>query len=560
MSASTPPPSSLSLPTAAGDRAGDRAGQGAERSSAARRPFGRVLIVDDNTELVGTLHAVLVGPAVASADGELAKGPSPRFEVVTASRGEEALAVARTQGFDVAIVDVKLPDASGVDLIRPLRAASPLSEVVLITGFASVDAAIGALRSGAFAFILKSFRPEELISTVEQALTKVQLKREREELERRYRALVELTDVLVIALDDDDRVVLMNRKTSALAGVSAEAALGKSFCSSWLPSEDRLKVKDAIQQTKLGDRAREVETGFIGSGGGTKRRVRWHLSRAREDGGSALSGARSSPGTTAEIVYAIGIDVTERRALEMRAADAEAMSAMGGLALNLAHEIRNPLNAAVLQLHLLGRNIDKLETDDATRAALHKRAEIVGDEIGRLNRLLTEFLELARPRGIAREPVHVGRLVDDVLDLERESAAARKIKFEREIPGDGCVAIGDKEKLKQVVINLVVNALEAMDGASASAARSTPGQGGTLTARVSCTAERVTIAICDTGPGIAPDVLANVFDPFFTTKEAGTGLGLSIVRKIVDAHAGDVRIETERGQGTRVIVSIPTGR
>jgi signal transduction histidine kinase len=250
-------------------------------------------------------------------------------------------------------------------------------------------------------------------------------------------------------------------------------------------------------------------------------------------------------------VYAIGIDVTERRSLEMRAADAEAMSAMGGLALNLAHEIRNPLNAAVLQLHLLGRNIDKLETDDATRAALHKRTAIVGDEIGRLSRLLTEFLELARPRGIAREPVHVARLVDDVLDLERESAAARKIRIERVIPADGCVAIGDREKLKQVVINLVMNAIEAMK------------EGGVLTARVEHNADRVTIAIEDTGPGIPPEVLANVFDPFFTTKEAGTGLGLSIVRKIVDAHAGEVRIETERGEpgpGTRAIVSIPTGR
>ncbi|MGO9713087.1 MAG: two-component system sensor histidine kinase NtrB, partial [Polyangiaceae bacterium] len=343
-------------------------------------------------------------------------------------------------------------------------------------------------------------------------------------------------------------VVLMNRKTSALAGVSAEGALGRSFCATWIPPEDRVKVKDAIQHTKLGDRAREVETGFVDSSAGTKRRVRWHLSRAREDGASALNAGRSTPDASAELVYAIGIDVTERRALEMRAADAEAMSAMGGLALNLAHEIRNPLNAAVLQLHLLGRNIDKLEADDATRVALHKRTEIVGDEIGRLNRLLTEFLELARPRGIAREPVHVGRLVDDVLDLERESAAAKKIRFERAIPADGCLAIGDKEKLKQVVINLVVNALEAMK------------DGGTLTANVSCNTERVTISIGDTGPGIAPDVLANVFDPFFTTKEAGTGLGLSIVRKIVDAHAGEVRIETERGQGTRVIVTVPTGR
>jgi PAS domain S-box-containing protein len=486
------------------------------------RPLGRVLIVDDNTELVATLHAVLVGPTA----GDKAH---PRFEVVTASCGEEALAVAKTQGFDVAIVDVKLPDASGVDLIRPLRAASPLGEVVLITGFASVDAAIGALRSGAYAFVLKSFRPEELISTVEQALTKVQLKREREELERRYRALVELTDVLVVALDVDERVVLMNRKTSALAGVSAEDALGRQFIESWIPAEDLQRVRDTIAQTKVGERAREVETGFVDSTGTVKRRIRWHLSRA-------------------DLVYAIGIDVTERRALEKRAADGEAMSAMGALALNLAHEIRNPLNAAVLQLHLLGRNIDKLEADEATRAALHKRAEIVGDEIGRLNRLLTEFLELARPRGIAREAVHVGRLVDDVLDLERESAATRRIKIERAIPADGCIAIGDREKLKQVVINLVVNSIEAMK------------EGGTLTARVECAAERVTIAIEDTGVGIPDDVLANVFDPFFTTKEAGTGLGLSIVRKIVDAHAGEVHIESKRAQGTRVTVSIPTGR
>jgi signal transduction histidine kinase len=247
-------------------------------------------------------------------------------------------------------------------------------------------------------------------------------------------------------------------------------------------------------------------------------------------------------------VYAIGIDVTERRALEKRAADAEALSAMGELALNLAHEVRNPLNAAVLQLRLLDRDVDKLEVDEARRRAMHDRVKIVGDEIGRLNRLLTEFLDLARPRGIAREPVHVGKLVDEVLDLEKESLAARGVVLTREIAADGCVAIGDREKLKQVVINLVVNALEAMKN------------GGSLVARVHSPGDRVVIEIEDTGPGIEPQLLASVFDPFFTTKEAGTGLGLSIVRKIVDQHAGDVRIESERGKGTRVVVEIPTGR
>jgi two-component system sensor histidine kinase HydH len=370
------------------------------------RAAGRVLIVDDNVELVGTLQAILS----RAMTGE--RGDTARLEVVAASRGEEALAIARSQGFDVAIVDVKLPDTSGVDLIEPLRAASPFGEVVLITGFASVDAAIGALRSGAFAFILKSFRPEELISTVDQALAKVRLKR-------------------------------------------------------------------------------------------------------------------------------------ERRSLERRAADAEALSTMGTLAMNLAHEIRNPLNAAVLQLHLLERDVGKLQIDPETSRALKKRTEIVGAEIGRLNRLLTEFLDLARPRGISREPVALGALVEEVLALERDTAASFGVSIDRDLDSGGCIATGDREKLKQVVINLVVNALEAMK------------EGGTLVAKTASEGSRVILTIADTGAGIETAHMAEVFEPFFTTKEGGTGLGLSIVRKIIDQHGGDVHIESQRGKGTRVTVEIP---
>ncbi len=507
----------------------------------------RVLIVDDNTELVDTLRAVIASGV-------------PNSMIETAESGAAALRMAQ-KGFDVAIVDVKLPDVSGIDLITPLRAVSPFSEVLLLTGFASVDAAIGALRSGAFAFVLKSFRPEELISIVDQALTKVELKHEREELERRYRDLVEVTDVLVVALSGNDEVALMNRKAASLAGTTSDQALGRSLLESWIPDEDRAAMHAALEMTRTQNQAAEVETGFtdklppaatttstsmstsmggsstgsgtaVGHMRGTKR-VRWHLSRSRESG---------------DLVYGIGIDVTDKRALEKRAADAEALSAMGELAMNLAHEIRNPLNAAVLQLHLLNRNLDRLEAEEATRVALKDRVRIVGDEIGRLNRLLTEFLELARPRGIAREPVHVPRLADEVLDLEEESARGRGVKIIRELPEDGCVAIGDREKLKQVTINLVVNALEAMK------------QGGTLTVRVRPEGEHVLMTIADTGPGIASELLPNVFDPFFTTKEAGTGLGLSIVRKIVDQHGGYVEIDSERGKGARVTVSIPMGR
>jgi PAS domain S-box-containing protein len=507
------------------------------------RARARILVVDDNVELVGTLHAVLMTAELS--DGTVA---SRSIEVITASRADEGLAIARAQGFDVAIVDVKLPDASGVDLIPQLHQASPFGEVVLITGFASMDAAIGALRSGAFAFVPKSFRPEELISTLEQALEKVRIARERDELERRYRALAELTDVLVVGLDGDDRIALFNRKASRVAGIEPSGALGRSFIETWIPEDDRRRMTEAIALARSG-RTPEVETGFAELAPATgvvarvssrglratpARRIRWHFSMARGAGDEPL------------LIYGIGIDVSERRALEKRAADAEALSAMGALALSLAHEIRNPLNAAVLQLHLLGRYVDRLSIDEEARVGLQHKARIVGDEIGRLSRLLTEFLDLARPRAAVREIVPFGKLVGDVLDLEQGAASQRGVTLVRDL--SDCTVAGDPEKLKQVVLNLVMNALESMPG------------GGTLTVRVASEDGQALLSVADTGTGIDPDALAHVFDPFFTTKEAGTGLGLSIVRKIVDQHTGEVRIESERGAGTCVTVVLPGGK
>ena len=483
---------------------------------------GRVLIVDDNAELAGSLRDVLLA---ARTDAEEA------LDVVIASRGAEALERASHERFDVALVDVKLPDASGVDLIVPLKRASPGSEVVLITGFGSVDAALAALRAGAYAMILKSFRPEELVTTVRQALGKVRLERGREELERRYRAVVELTDVMVVAIDANGRVVLFNRRAAHSSGVSAEEAFGADFVDGFVVEADRGRMREAIAVARSADRTRPRDTELLFLvRGGPPRRVRWHLS---SEGEGAL-------------VYGIGIDVTERRALEKRAADAEAISAMGTLALNLAHEIRNPLNAAKLQLILLGRDVGKLSVGAEAKTALGRRAAIVGDEIERLNRLLTEFLELARPRGISRGTVPIAELFENVISLERAAAESRGVRIEIEVE-PGISVTGDPEKLKQVVLNLVVNSLEAMR------------DGGRLVLRARTLDDAVELGIEDTGPGIPDDVLGQVFDPFFTTKEAGTGLGLSIVRKIIDQHDGDVRIVTDRdgGGGTRVLLTLP---
>src|SRR6185437_10105793 len=203
----------------------------------------------------------------------------------------------------------------------------------------------------------------------------------------------------------------------------------------------------AFSVSLAGDTAAEVETG-LREGGGAIRRVRWHLSGVR--------GAKRR----SSLVYGIGIDVTERRALERRAADAEALNAMAPLALGLAHEIRNPLNAAVLELHLLGRAIERLP-DATAREPMKRRVGIVESEIKRLERLLTDFLELARPRAPQREPVDLARVIGDVVELEGEAIAAHRVELSRDLTPD-CLACGDVEKLKQVALNLVVNALDVM--------------------------------------------------------------------------------------------------
>jgi len=324
----------------------------------------RILIVESDVLLAGNLSQILFGSSTLQA------------EVILVRTGAQARHVAATQEFDVAVVNVELSDGSGVELLRDLRKARPLGEVVLMTGVATVDSAVAALQGGAFGFLVTSFRPEELLFTVEQACAKVQLKREREELERRQRALIETAGVLIVAIDRRDCVALYNPKVAELTATGIPVNVGQPFLLNWTPEKDRDRMRFALHEARKGHRTIEVEVGFVEGFPPTHvRRVQWHLS-AVQDGREQT-----------DLVYGIGLDVTDRRALERRAAEAEALSAMGVLALGLAHEIRNPLNAAVLQLHLLTRTIDRLECPE--KDSMRRRVSIVEAEIGRLERLLT---------------------------------------------------------------------------------------------------------------------------------------------------------------------------
>jgi len=354
----------------------------------------RVLVVDDNEGLVDNLDEILTEAG---------------HQVLASTSCAKAREQAR-RGFDVALVDMRLPDGQGADLAVELKAINPDAAVVLLTGYSTVEAAAAAVRAGAFAYLSKPAATPELLLTVEQAQRQVDLQ-------------------------------------------------------------------------------------------------------------------------------------TEKRELARRAQTAEKLAAVGTMTAGLSHEIRNPLNAAGLQLSVLERRIEKLASA-ADRGLLLEPLKLVRDEIRRLDHLLEDFLQLARPRELKGDPVELGALVSHVLDLLGGDAERRGVTLERRL-APGLVVRADDGRLRQVVMNLTLNALEASP------------RGGRVTLALAAAGQACALTVDDTGKGVPVELRERIFEPFFTTKAQGTGLGLPIVHAIVTQHGGTLSVSDAPGGGARFTVSLP---
>lgn len=232
---------------------------------------------------------------------------------------------------------------------------------------------------------------------------------------------------------------------------------------------------------------------------------------------------------------------SETKLLEReRRAQAERVTAMQTLTAGLAHEVRNPLNAAKLQLELLDRRLRRTQDD----ARLTEPSALANKEIDRLTHLLDDFLAFARPPELHLEERDVLELVHHVCDLERPAAALRHAEIEIATQAQPLVARFDVAKTHQVIANLLTNAIQAVP------------DGGRIRVTLTATAENFTIGVEDNGSGIPIDLQGRIYEPFFSTKEAGTGLGMSIVYSLVTLHGGTITLESGE-QGTRFEVTIP---
>jgi two-component system sensor histidine kinase HydH len=224
-------------------------------------------------------------------------------------------------------------------------------------------------------------------------------------------------------------------------------------------------------------------------------------------------------------------DLGEVRRLQDEIRRQEKLVALGGLAAGVAHEIRNPLSSIKgLATYFAAQFEDGSESKQA--------AAVMIQEVDRLNRVISELLDFARPTDLSRAVTALAPLLHRSIQLIQQEAANQNIRIQTHIANDLCPVSVDADRIAQCLLNILLNAIQAME------------DGGTLTVRCNMGEKRqALIAISDTGPGIAAHHRSMIFDPYFTTKNKGTGLGLAIVHKIIEAHQARVKVESQPGRG-----------
>ncbi|NPA92143.1 MAG: response regulator [Chloroflexi bacterium] len=490
------------------------------------------------------------------------------FEVIPFTQSFEALEYLQQHTVDVLLVDAQTPEMDGFVLMERARAHQPSLAVVVMSGYAMVEMAVEALYRGADGLVLKPFGSGELVESIWRALAN----RRRQERIARLAALRPLFDVAEALLGETRLEPLKALIVRKVAEVLPSGVVGLY---AWDGQEGQLLASQGdapppdsplLQQALESDAAWMLSTDTPGKEDAKHllHAQRWHSVLVspvtREARRYAVLVARYHPPSFREAdAAALGIlarlgaaalenarlyeDLRESLAQLERSqralAHAEKMAAVGRLTASMAHEVNNPLQAVRNSLYLASHP----GVDDDRRGKYLAAAQ---EEVERLVVLVRRMLDFYRPGNVELQLTELKPLVNRVLALMEEQLSRQGITVETDLPDDLPPVPAVEDQLQQVLLNLIINAMEAMP------------DGGKLYVLAWAEDDHVVLAVEDTGPGIPPHMREQIFEPLVSTKPQGTGLGLTVSYGIISAHGGQFIVaEPRRGSGAAFHIVLP---
>lgn len=327
----------------------------------------------------------------------------------------------------------------------------------------------------------------------------------------------------VVTVGPDASVATVNPAAERILGIAEDAVTARSLPALFkddggLTMDVRKVLDGRIPRTMRDVRLVTVDGKVV--------HAQVSVSRMRDVGGRKLGAV-----VTVE-------DVSDVKILTEQLIRADRLAAMGELTAGVAHEVRNPLG-------IIRASVQLMEDAECSRERVSEAAEVIKQEIDRLDRVIKALLDFGRPAVPTLRPVAVSQVLEDVALFSSTFASRARVKIVEDYSADTPDVMADPEQLKQVFVNLISNAVQAMP------------RGGTLTIETGVHDGFVFVRFRDTGPGISQGVRDKIFDPFVSTRDDGTGLGLTIVHRIVDEHDGHIEVESDPGDGTTFTVWLP---
>jgi signal transduction histidine kinase len=485
----------------------------------------RVLIVDDDAPILEVLEMRLAAMG---------------FEVTATRDPQEALAAVDAGRFDVALVDLRMEPTDGIALMEALHARQPRLPVLIMTAHGTIETAVEAVQRGAFDYLTKPFVRDELRAKIARALATRRWARDRERLLAVGETLAS-TGIMGRVLDAVAQAAVETTEAERCVVFQLQQGRLTRMASVGSPPPSWAALEGAASTAM----AKGAPTTVAGDSGTVIVAAPLVVHRGPAGALVVETAARVEPAEDdLELLtlFSSQAAVAIRNAHELESLRSGALAALGRMATQVAHELKNPLAG----LRLYARHLEQqlVKGGDTDAAGL---AQKISSTVDHLASVVAEITAFGRPPELHRTPTALHGLLDDCLSLAQARSEGTAIEIRREYDAAVPDGLFDPKELRKAFLNLILNGLEALR----------PGGRLTVATAHDPDARTVTVTIEDTGTGMSEETLSRMFDLFFTTKPQGTGLGMAIVRSVIDLHGGALAIQSAPGQGTRITARLP---